>query len=301
MESLVRHPWANGLAERAVQTVKRALQAWNPNLIVLFGAFLQRALMTHRKTSKTSGQNSSWTPVGTQCETTRNSRFRLVRTHSIQGQWEDEDNYCYLHYQAGLEHLSYSPKTQHGLFQWAITKLRGWTMTMWKLDHQLRRPYLNQNHNFRTQMSDLHTKMKLLQPYHLQSIDNLNQQSLHEHQHETENSPTDLENLYTQTCLKKEGGCDGFKQTAWNSEVLLKFQRTKKELTWRTWSISNGHKTKLKSNSVLALSLSYWPINNMSELISSTRRNLILTFTDLQLTNSIVARPYLILKKYWWK
>ena len=53
MESTVYHPRANGLAERAVQSVKRALQAWSPNLNVSFGAFLQRALMTHRNNSKT--------------------------------------------------------------------------------------------------------------------------------------------------------------------------------------------------------------------------------------------------------
>ena len=33
--------------------MKRALQAWSPNLNVSFGAFLQRAMMTHRNTSKT--------------------------------------------------------------------------------------------------------------------------------------------------------------------------------------------------------------------------------------------------------
>ena len=59
MESPVYHPRADGLAERAVQTVKRALQAWSPILNVSFGAFLQRALMTHRNTSKTRGK----TPV----------------------------------------------------------------------------------------------------------------------------------------------------------------------------------------------------------------------------------------------
>ena len=59
IESHVYHPRANGLAERAVQTVKRALQAWSPNLNVSFGSFLQRALMTHRNTSKTRSK----TPV----------------------------------------------------------------------------------------------------------------------------------------------------------------------------------------------------------------------------------------------
>ena len=59
MESSVYHPRANGLAEGAVQTVKRALQAWSPNLNVSFGAFPQRALMTIRYTSKTRSK----TPV----------------------------------------------------------------------------------------------------------------------------------------------------------------------------------------------------------------------------------------------
>ena len=59
MESSVYHPRAKELAERAVQTVKRALQALSPNLNVSFGAFLQRALMTNCNTSKTRGK----TPV----------------------------------------------------------------------------------------------------------------------------------------------------------------------------------------------------------------------------------------------
>ena len=36
------------IAERAVQIVKRAIQAWSPNLNVSFGALLHRALLTER-------------------------------------------------------------------------------------------------------------------------------------------------------------------------------------------------------------------------------------------------------------
>ena len=91
--------------------------------------------------------------------------------------------------------------------------------------------------------------------------------------------------------LKMEGGCYGCKQTSRNLEVLLKFRRTKEELSWRALSISNDHKTKIISNSALALSLFYWPINHMSEVNSPTNRNLILTTTNIQLMNSAVSRP----------
>ena len=103
MESPIYHPRAKGLAERAVQTVKRALQAWSPNLNVSIGAFLQRSL-------KGEEQNSSWTPVGTRSETTSNSRFRHMGTHSIQGQWRDKGSSCCLHHQEGLEHIFHTAR-----------------------------------------------------------------------------------------------------------------------------------------------------------------------------------------------
>ena len=70
-------------------------------------------------------------------------------------------------------------------------------------------------------MWELHFKVKLLQQHHLQCTNNPKLQSLHEHQQETENNPTDLESLCPQTCLKKEGGCDGFKETSRNIEVFF--------------------------------------------------------------------------------
>ena len=59
MESPIYHPRANGTAERAVQAVKGAIQAWSPSPVMSFGAFLKRALKTHRNISKTRGK----TPV----------------------------------------------------------------------------------------------------------------------------------------------------------------------------------------------------------------------------------------------
>ena len=113
----------------------------------------------------------------------------------------------------------------------------------------------------RTKMWDLHIKMKLLQPQHLQSINNPNHQSLHEHQQEIESDPTDLENLYTQTCFKNDVGCDGFKETSRNLEVFIKDSKKERRnymTNFVAMSLSNGHKTKLKSSFFLALSLYYW-------------------------------------------
>ena len=87
-----------------------------------------------------------------------------------------------------------------------------------------------------------------------------NNQSLHEHQQETENNPTELENLYPQTCIKKEGGCDGFKETSRNLEIFfIKNSKNKRRIyltNFVAMSISNGHKTKLNANFVLEIIIS---------------------------------------------
>ena len=160
---------------------------------------------------------------------------------------------------------------------------------MWKLHHISIRTRTSG-----TQMWDLHIKMKLLQPHHLQSSNNPINQSLQENQQELENNLTDLENLYRQTCLKKR---EDVMVSNKHQETLLKFQRTKEELSWRNLAVSIDHKTKINSNFVLALSISYRPIHHMSEVNSPTNRNLNLTSTDLQLMNPIVPWPFMILMK----
>ena len=49
---------------------------------------------------------------------------------------------------------------------------------------------------------------------HLQSTNDPNNQSLHKDHQEIENNLTELENLYPQTCLQNEGGCDSFKEAS---------------------------------------------------------------------------------------
>ena len=64
LESPIYNPRSNGLAERAVQTVKRAMRAWNSSLRVSFHAFLQLDLFTHRNTSSVRGKTPSEVLLG---------------------------------------------------------------------------------------------------------------------------------------------------------------------------------------------------------------------------------------------
>ena len=59
LESPIDNPRSNGHAERAVQTVKKAMRAWNLSLRVSFHAFLQRVLFTHPNTSSVRGKTPS--------------------------------------------------------------------------------------------------------------------------------------------------------------------------------------------------------------------------------------------------
>ena len=59
LESPIYNPRSNGFAERDVQTVNKAMRAWNSSLRVSFYALLQRVLFTHCNTSSVRGQTPS--------------------------------------------------------------------------------------------------------------------------------------------------------------------------------------------------------------------------------------------------
>ena len=79
LESPIYNPRKNGLAERAVQTVKKAMRAWNSSLRVSFHAFLQRVLFTHRNTSSVRGKTPSEVLLG------RKMRLPAVINYPIGG------------------------------------------------------------------------------------------------------------------------------------------------------------------------------------------------------------------------
>jgi hypothetical protein len=59
IESPLYYPRANGLAERAVQTIKRAMNSWDPIMRVTFHAYLMKVLLAHRNTSNARSKTPS--------------------------------------------------------------------------------------------------------------------------------------------------------------------------------------------------------------------------------------------------
>ena len=127
-----------------------------------------------------------------------------------------------------------------------------------KVNHRRGTPYLNQNHEFRTQSWDLDIENKLLQQHQLQSNHKLNPESFRKQRQEKESNQIDMENISPQTYIKNR------------EDVMVseKHQKTKKfsfdessENKRKTYlmitafmSKNNGHKFGLDSNFVLSLS-----------------------------------------------
>jgi hypothetical protein len=75
-ESPPYHPQSNGLEERAVQTVKRALRAWNENLVhASFATYLQKVLFHHRNSSHARGRSPAEIVFGRRLRVPVVSRF----------------------------------------------------------------------------------------------------------------------------------------------------------------------------------------------------------------------------------
>ena len=115
MESLVYHPRANGLAERAVQTVKRVLQPWDPNLNVSFAAFLQRARMRHRNTSKARSKAPVELLLGRRVRLPTIAEFNLCEPSLFKVKEKTKTVHATIIIRKGLN-TSFSPKSRHGLF-----------------------------------------------------------------------------------------------------------------------------------------------------------------------------------------
>ena len=231
MESPVYHPRANGLAERAVQTVKRALQAWSPNLNVSFGAFLQRALMAHRNTSKTRSK----TPV------------ELMLGHRVRLPAIADFNLCEPILFMANEKRKTVPVTfiiRKGL-NTSFIQLENWARTILVSDNQIARL---EEDNVKTEpaveetisRSEPQLQNTDVGPSHQDEASAATSSAEHQQPETSEPSRTTTRNRKQPdrsgkpipTNLLKKGGRMWWFQ--WNIEVLLKFQRTKEELTWRT-------------------------------------------------------------------
>ena len=157
---------------------------------------------------KHEGKNSNWTSILTVTETTSNSGFRLLICSSP-----------LFIITKGLNSSFIQPENSKRTIQRGDNQSATPDEKNVKTEPPLKRPYFNQNNNFRTQIWDLYIDIKLLQPHQLRSTNNPNQ-SFHEHQQETNNNPTDLKNLYPQICLKTEGWMQWFQG---NIEEFLSF------------------------------------------------------------------------------
>ena len=113
MEATVYHQGANGLAERAVHTVKRLLQAWSPNINISFEAFRRRAMLTHRNTSKTKGKTPVELPLGRRVKLPAKADFELCELIVLRSMKRRRQFLLPLSLGRAWTQLSYSPKTQN--------------------------------------------------------------------------------------------------------------------------------------------------------------------------------------------
>ena len=98
MESPIYHPRGNEIAERAVQTMKRAIQACSPNLNVSFWRFPTAGFDDTLEHFQELGQNSCRTATGTQSKTSSSHWFWSVWTSPHQTEEQFTNGSSYFHY-----------------------------------------------------------------------------------------------------------------------------------------------------------------------------------------------------------
>ena len=158
--------------------------------------------MTHRNTSKTRGKTPVELLLGRRVRLPAIADFDLCEPILFKANEKTKTVPAIFIIRKGLNASFIQPEVSAGTNLVSDNQNARIDEDKVKTEQQWRTPYLNQNNNFRTQMWDLHFKVKLLQPHHLQSTNNRKTHNLHEHQQETEIDPRDLEIPYPQTCSK---------------------------------------------------------------------------------------------------
>ena len=301
MKSPVYYPRANELDESAAQTVNGHFKRGLPTIMCHLEHSCKRALMAHRNNSKTRSKTPVELLLGRRVRLPAIADFDSCEPILLKASEKTKIVPATFIISKGLNTSLLQPENSTRTIRVSdnpIARLDEDKMktepaveeTISESEPQLQNTYVGPSHLDEASVVTSSAKHQQPEPPEPSRISTRNRKQL------------DRFGVHIpQTCLKKEGACDGFKQSSRNSEISLKFQGMKEEHTWQTLSIRNDHRTILNSNSVLELSLSCWPINHLSKLNSPTNRNMILTTTALQLMNSTVPRPYMILIKCWWK
>ena len=215
MESSVNHPRANWLAERAVQTAKRSIQKWSSNLSVSFGALLQRALMTHHNFSKTRGITPVENLLGRRVRLGAIADFELCGPILFSANEKTKTFMIKKGLKKSFRQLENSKRT--GLFHRATTELPDQARRIWKLNHQWMRTL------------EASAATPSAERRRLEASERSRTSTENENSHHRFRKPVPI-NLTV-----KEGRNDDFKESSEGLDVsLLKFQRTKEKITWRT-------------------------------------------------------------------
>ena len=261
MESPVYHPRANGLAERAVQTVKRALPAWSPKLNVSFGAFLQKALMTHRNTSKTRSKTPVELLLGRRVRLPAIADFDLCEPILFKANEKAKTVPATFIIRKGLNTFFIQPENSARTILVSDNQIARLHEDSVKTEPAVEETISQSEQQL--QSTDVGPSLQDEASAATSSAEHQQPETSEPSRSSTRNrkQPDRFGELIPTNLLEKEGGCDGFKETSRNLEVFLIKVSKNERRTYLTnfiaVSISNGHKIKLNSNFVLALSLSY--------------------------------------------